>query len=146
MMPPVLESKSSRVDLSAFAQPKVGGKYSRLRRELSLVSRSGSERVCVVTVEETDNGPESESEVVAAHTSGGNGNLLFGIPTTISQAMEHDDSEYWKAAILDDINNHEEIFQVFGPPIPKQHGMKVTPTRFLFSQKLVSYWGSQRNF
>ena len=29
------------------------------------------------------------------------------------------------------------IFHVFGPPIPKQPGMNVTPTRFLFSQKLV---------
>ena len=27
---------------------------------------------------------------------------------------------------------------MFGPPIPRQAGMKVTPTRFLFSQKLVS--------
>ena len=50
MTPPVMESKSSRVDPSAFAQPRVGGKYSRLRRELCLVSRLGSERVCVVTV------------------------------------------------------------------------------------------------
>ena len=72
----------------------------------SLVSRSGSERVCVVTVEETDGGSESASKVVAAHTSGGNGNLLFGVPTTMSQAMEHDDSEYWKAVILDEITNH----------------------------------------
>ena len=51
--------------------------------------------------------------------------------------MEHEDSEFWKAAILDEINNHEEIFNVFGPPIPRQPGMNVTPTRFLFSQKLV---------
>ena len=68
---------------------------------------------------------------------GRGGDLLFGIPKTIAQAMEHKDSEYWKAAILDEITNHEEIFHVFGPPIPKQAGMKVTPTRFLFSQKLV---------
>ena len=52
--------------------------------------------------------------------------------------MEHEDSEYWKAAILDEITNHEDGFHVFGPPIPRQAGMKVTPTRFLFSQKLVS--------
>ena len=52
--------------------------------------------------------------------------------------METADLEYWKSAILDEITNHEDIFHLFGPPIPRQSGMKVTPTRFLFSQKLVS--------
>ena len=47
------------------------GKYSRLRRELSLVSRSDFERVCVVTVDETDGGPGFESDVAAAHSLGG---------------------------------------------------------------------------
>ena len=83
------------------------------------MSHLGSERVCVVTVDETDNGSESVSDVAAAHSLGGSGVLLYGVPTTISQAMEHDDSEYWKAAILDEIHNHEEIFQFFGPPIPR---------------------------
>ena len=97
------------------------------------MNRSGSERVCVVTVDETGDSPESASEVVAAHTSGGNGNILFGVPSTMSQAMEHKDAEYWKAAILDEITNHEEIFHVFEPPkTQRQQGMKVTPTRFLF--------------
>ena len=103
------------------------------------MSRSGSDRACVVMVDETGDSPEFVSDVAAAHSLGGGvGDILFGVPKTIPQAMEHDDSEYWKAAILDEINNHEEIFHVFGPPIPKQPGMKVTPTRFLFSQKLVS--------
>ena len=43
-----------------------------------------------------------------------------------------------KAAILDAIVNHEQVFKAFGPPVPREAHMKVTPTRFLFSQKLVS--------
>ena len=81
-------------------------------RELSLVSRSDSERVCVVTVDATGDGPGFESDVAAAHSLGGGGDLLFGVPSTIIQAMEHEDSEYWKAAILDEITNHEDIFQL----------------------------------
>ena len=54
----------------------------------------------------------------------------------MSQAMAHKDSEFWKAAILDEITNHEEIFEAFGPPIPKQPGMSVTPARVLFSLNL----------
>ena len=56
----------------------------------------------------------------------------------MTQAMSSEDSEYWKAAILDELANHEEVFQSFGPPIPKEPGIKATPTRFLFSKKLVS--------
>ena len=131
--------ESLQLEPAASAQPKIGGKYSRLRRELSLASRSGrDERVCVVTVDNTDGGGGAEQDIVAAHTASGIGNILFSVQTTISQAMAHDDSEFWRAVILDEITNHEEIFEAFGPPIPKQPGMKVTPTRFLFSLKLVS--------
>ena len=56
----------------------------------------------------------------------------------MSQAMSSEDLEFWKAAILDELANHEEVFQSFGPPIPKEPGIKATPTRFLFSKKLVS--------
>ena len=41
-------------------------------------------------------------EMVAAHTAGGSGDLFFGVPSTLKQALDHEDSEYWKAAILDD--------------------------------------------
>ena len=59
LTPPAIEPRSLRVELGAFAQPKQGGKYSRLRRELSLANRSGTnERICVVTVDETGNGSE----------------------------------------------------------------------------------------
>ena len=66
--------------------------------------------------DETDtiNGSESASDVAAAILWGEWCFVVWG-----SQAMEHDDSEYWKAAILDEIHNHEEIFQFFGPPIPR---------------------------
>ena len=54
--------------------------------------------------------------------------------------MNSDASEYsvWKAAMLDEITSHEDIFHVFGPPIHREDNMKVTPTRFLFSKKMVS--------
>ena len=45
------------------------------------------------------------------------GDLDTTVPKTITQALDHEDAEYWKAAILDEIINHEEIFKVFGPPI-----------------------------
>ena len=73
-----------------------------------------------------------------ARTAGGNGNAPFDIPRTMKQALEHQYSEYWKAAILDEIVNHEQVFKAFGPPVPREVHMKVTPTRFLFSQKMVS--------
>ena len=62
----------------------------------------------------------------------------MGIPKTITQAMASEDSEFWKAAILDELSNHEEVFQSFDAPLPKEPGIKATPTRFLFSKKLVS--------
>ena len=100
---------------------------------------STNETVCAVTV--TDNVEHDDNhdfEVVAAHTAGGHGNAPFDIPRTMKQALEHQDSEYWKAAILDEIVNHEQVFKAFGPPVPREAHMKVTPTRFLFSQKMVS--------
>ena len=83
---------------------------------------------CIVMVDNTDG--EAEYDMVAAHTTGGNQNILLNVPTTLSQAMAHEDSEFWNVAILDEITNYEEIFQAFGPAIPKQPGMRVTPTRF----------------
>ena len=135
---------------SGGAQRKGGGKYSRLRRELSLAVRAGSEkRVCVVTVDESggdDNlSVDKGFEMVAAHTAGGSGDLFFGVPSTLKQALDHEDSEYWKAAILDEIVNHEEVFQAFGPPVLREPHMSVTPTRFLFSQKLVSLQERQQD-
>ena len=76
--------------------------------------------------------------MVVAHTTGGKGDIFFGVPSNLEQALRSEDSEYWKAAILDEIINHEEIFQAFGPPVPRESHMNVTPTRFMFSQKLVS--------
>ena len=40
--------------------------------------------------------------------------------------------------MLDEMVNHEEGFGSFGPPIQHTQGMKATPTRFLFSKKIVS--------
>ena len=91
-------------------------------------------------MDESGDGPEFVNDVVAAHSSGGGGDIVFGVLSTVPQAMEHEDSEFWKAAIPNEITiaSHEEIFQVFGPSIPRQEHMKVMPTQFLFSQKLVS--------
>ena len=70
---------------------------------------------------------------------------MADIPQTVSQATNSDDVEYWKAAMLDQITNHKGIFHVFGPPIPREHNMKVTPTRFLFSKKIVSLEERKQN-
>ena len=51
---------------------------------------------------------------------------------------DYHDTEYWKSAIMDEIMNHEEVLHVFGPPIPRTNSMKVTPTCFLFSKKIIS--------
>ena len=64
--------------------------------------------------------------VVAAHIEGGDGSEAFLNPKTVMQAMECEDSEYWKAAMLDELTNHEEVFQSFGPPIPRSPGIKAT--------------------
>ena len=116
------------------------GKYARLRQELSLVTRSGrEERVCVVTVKHVDNDTSqsiSEFGVVAAHTTGGHGHVAFGIPSSLKQALQHENSEYCKAAILDEIIHHEEIFHAFGPPISREAHMKVTPTIFFVFAKI----------
>ena len=37
---------------------------------------------------------------------------------------------------MDEIVDHE-VFQAFGPPVPREPHMSVTPTRFLFSQKYL---------
>ena len=41
MTPLAIERESLQVEPDGFAQPKHGGKYSRLRRELCLANRSG---------------------------------------------------------------------------------------------------------
>jgi len=119
-----------------------------------------SQTVCSVTVidsTETQEGSESGQQsndvfgsdndsrstiegehIVAAHTAGGDGSEALGVPKTMSQAMSSEDSEFWKAAILDELANHEEVFQSFGPPIPKEPGIKATPTRFLFSKSWLA--------
>ena len=56
----------------------------------------------------------------------------------MAQVLVHEDAEFWKAAMLDEMVNHEEIFGSFGPPIPQTPGMRATPTRFLFLKKIVS--------
>ena len=66
------------------------------------------------------------------------GSEVFSIPKTIARALGHEDAEFWRAAMLEELSNHEEIFNSFGPPIAKLPGMKATPTRFLFSKKIVS--------
>ena len=89
----------------------------------------GGDRVCMVTVDDqyqeqdvcARGGFMSTLETSAiAQTA-----AVSDIPKTIAQAMHCEDSEYWKAAILDEITNHEEVFHVFGPPIPRTQGMKV---------------------
>ena len=85
------------------------------------IRTSSDERVCAVTVTDTTGDDEHHGfEIVVAHTAGGHVNAPFGIPTTMKQALEHEDSEYWKAAILDEVVNHEQIFKAFGPPIPRE--------------------------
>ena len=133
---------------------KSKGKYSRLRRELSMAIRAGTnDTVCVVTVldgttDSTQNNLECESgshsassdtayEVTAAHTDG-DGPDAMDIPKTLKQALSHDDAEFWGEAILDEVSNLEDVFSAFGPPVPREAGMSVTPTRFLFSKKIVS--------
>jgi len=59
-------------------------------------------------------------------------------PGNINQALECEDKEFWKAAMLDELVNHEEVFGAFGPAVPRPPGIKATPTRFLFSKKMVS--------
>ena len=59
-------------------------------------------------------------DVVAAHTDGGSGYVYVGIiPANINQAlaMECEDKEFWKAAMLDELVNHKEIFGAFGPAV-----------------------------
>ena len=81
-------------------QPKrAHGKYSWLRHELSLALRASTrEIVCGTTVIDTTGDEEHDDyEIVAAHKAGGHDNTPFGIPNTMKQALEHEDSEYWKA-------------------------------------------------
>ena len=72
---------------------------------------------------------------IAAHTNGGDGSDVFSIPKTVTQALVHDNAEFWKAAMLDKIVNDKEIFKVFGPPMPRTENMKVTPTSFYFRKR-----------
>ena len=60
--------------------------------------------------------------------------------------MTCEDLEFWKAVVLDELTNHEEVFQSFGLPIPRETGVKATPTRFLFSKKLVSLEERKKDF
>ena len=106
--------------------------------------------VCVVTVVVEDSQPEAQSQeracsavesyinVIAAHANGGSGEHILKIPRTIKQALGSEDAEYWAQAILDEVANLEDVFMAFGPPVPRTSNMSVTPTRFLFSKKLVS--------
>ena len=96
------------------------------------------ETVCNVIVTDDDGkSTDHEFDIVAAHTDGGNGYIGF-IPANINQALECEDKEFWKAAMLDELVNHKEVFGAFGPAIPCPPGIKATPTRFLFSKKMVS--------
>ena len=106
------------------------GKYSRLRRELSVAIRSSvRETVCVVTVlddhfreilhaqEQVCSASELQSaesyDVIAAHANGGDGThafefpktIKFELPKTIKRALEHEDAEYWSEAILNEVAN-----------------------------------------
>ena len=63
---------------------------------------------------------------------------MFGVPSNLKQALDYEDYKYYKAVIPGEIVNHEVIVEAFRPPIPREPHMKVTPTRFLFSQKLIS--------
>jgi len=113
--------------------------------------------VCSVTVvdptdprEESDSGFDIDSpsnsfgRVVAAHTAGGDGSEALGIPKMITQMISSEDSEFWKAAILDELSNHEEVFQFLGPPIPKEPGIKATLRDSCFLKSwLVSTKGSK---
>ena len=81
--------------------------------------------------------PADSYDVIAAH-AGGEGTHVFELPKTIKQALEHEDAEYWGEAILDEVTNLEDVFMAFGPPVQRTSAMNVTPTRFLFSKKVVS--------
>ena len=106
--------------------------------------------VCVVTVvgedsqteaqsqERACSAVESETDIIAVHANGGDGAHILEIPRTIKQALDSEDAEYWAQAILDEVANLEDVFMAFGPPVPRTSNMSVTPTRFLFSKKIVS--------
>ena len=81
---------------------------------------------------------ESGTDIIAAHANGGDGAHILEIPRTIKQALDSEDAEYWAQAILDEVANLEDVFMAFGPPVPRTSNMSVTPTRFLFSKKIVS--------
>ena len=78
--------------------------------------------------------------MVSVQEPGDESEFFFGVPSNLEHVLSNEDFEYWRAAfsILDEIVNHEEIFQAFGPPVRREQHMNVAPTRFLFSQKLVS--------
>ena len=118
--------------------PKQAGKYSRIKRELSLaIQKAGVHTVCSVTILDFFDIAHQQCQANETLAASGNGQS-FETPRTVSQALQHEDAEYWKSAMLDELANHEEIFQSYGPPIQREPGMKATPTRFLFSKKVVS--------
>ena len=78
------------MDPSKHAQPKRGhGKYSRLRRELSIaIFDACDERVCAVTVTDKveDDERQHDFEIVAAHTAGGHSNAALSIPSNMTSS------------------------------------------------------------
>jgi hypothetical protein len=93
--------------------PRQAGKYSRIKRELSLaIQKASVHTVCSVTVLNStdyhnvsddnffDNTAQQQCQAIEAHTACGNGQS-FETPKTVSQALQHEDAEYWKSAMLD---------------------------------------------
>ena len=143
------------------------GKYSRLRRELSVAIRSSvRETVCVVTVlddhfreslhaqEQVCSANELQSaesyDVIAAHANGADGTHAFEFPNTIKQALEHEDTEYWSEAILNEVANLEDVFMAFGPPVKRTPDMSESRMRSLVhtspSQVHLTMRGMWRDF
>ena len=73
---------------------------------------------------------------IAAHTVGGDGSDAFSIPKRVTQALMHEDAEFWKAAMFDERVNHKEVFGLFGPPIQCTQGKRVTPLDSYFRKGL----------
>ena len=119
LTPTPMEVREIPTSSAQTKEKRYVGKHARLRRELSLAVRSGvRETVCnVVVIDDDGKSTDREYDVVAAHTDGGNGYIGF-IPANINQALECEDKEFWKAAMLDELVNHEEVFGAFGPAIP----------------------------
>ena len=71
-----------------------------------------TDRVCTVTVlNKAQQGTLYEQapgtvEIAAIILEGDKGHLSGDIPKTMKQALESEDAEYWKSAILEEIENH----------------------------------------